>query len=464
MAKRWKTTKLTDESISVKEMLFSKDNVKQLYQEIKDESQLPINSNFVDSLLAIIKRVWTLPNTRKFVHMNSGNPQEVINELNGIVKKKGIAFVSEQYDKKQKIDEVFQTRNELRKLYNESKNKEHFQTLVQTRIPLDRLLSFLKASDSGLIDDDELSRFINEYIQSQQRKDKTRAGFVDDRPLSEVAVDQEHNLKFDFPVSDATKTYIIHTDSRNRNVHDWPLPNRYRFDFVAIDDPAYERSLIRDLFKITNVLEVRLLTATFNNFELLVDPVVEDPYLFIDLDEIEGNTHPSTVNGHRVFGRLQNVEARTVLNRYIRLDTTGCVRSYNIRQTLDSLSSLTVNLLDLTGQPFDFGPDGLTISASVGNPTTITTLTPLEISTGDRVYIIGFDNGIQIENTNMNNPRGHIATVLNPLQFTIPVEVTVASEGAIVLVAFRQHSLTFSVKSLSERSSYRFPKQPPPIN
>lgn len=451
---------------NIHDIFFSKSNMKSLYKDIKASSNLPLNTNFVDTLLVIMKKTWTLPDTRKRVQTGIHDPDQVMAELNSVVKEKGLLYVSTQFEKKQKITQVHETREELRRLYNQAKNKEDFQSLVQSRFPLDRLNALLGAARAGIIDDDELSRFINEYIQEQQRKDQPRSGFVADRPLSNVIVDEENNIKLDFPVSDATKTYFIHTDSRNRNVHDWPLPNRYRFDFVALDDPNYSRSLVSDLIKLTNIFEVRLLTATFSNFSLLIDPATEDPYLFIDVDEIEGNNYPTFVDGHRVFGRLQNVESRTILNRFVRLDTIGCFRNYNVKAPLDSLASLTINLLDLTGQPFDFGPDGLpVVSATAASPTEITTSSPHDLLTGDRVYIVqGFDNGVLLETEEVLDPRGHIVTVTSPTEFEIPVTLTQVGSGGFIIVAKRQHSLTWSIRAIPEVLANRFPRGLPPQN
>ena len=177
----------------------------------------------------------------------------------------------------------------------------------------------LQAAKSGIVDEDEIARFINEYIQEQQRKNITRSGFVDDSPSDEVAVDQEGNLKYSFALGESTKTYFVAIDSRNRNVRDWKLPNRYRFEFVAIDSELTSRSQVYDLIKLTNIIEVRLLTATFSNFSLLVSPAAEDPYLFMNIDEIEGGTHPSFPFGFRVFGQLENVENRTILKPFLLL-------------------------------------------------------------------------------------------------------------------------------------------------
>jgi len=449
---------------SVEDTFFSKENMKKVYREIKAASKLPLNTNFVDVLLIIMNKTWSLPEMRKGIM--TIDHDSAIQHLNHVAKEKGLMFISNQYEKQSKLEEVEKTKKKIKKLYNQSTNKEHFQTLVQSHIPLDKLNALLQAAKKGIVDEDEIAQFINEYIQKQHRKNIKRSGYIDDSPSNEIAVDQESNLKYNFALGESTKTYFISIDSRNRNVRNWKLPNRYRFEFVAIDSELTSRSQVYDLIKLTNIIEVRLLTATFSNFSLLVSPASEDPYIFMDLDEVEGNTHASFPFGFRVFGQLENVESRTTLNRYVGLGTTSCVRVYNIRQTKASLSSLTINLLDLTGQPFDFGPDGFNVTnATAASPTELTVSEPHDLINGDRVYIVqGFDNGNELETDEVNNPRGQIITVTGATTFTIPVALTAVGSGGFVIVAKRQHNFVFAVKQLSERDAYEYPKQPIPIN
>lgn len=442
-----------DDGPDIHTLFFSTLNMKKVYLEIKKSSELPLNTNFVDILLIIMKKTWSLPETKNFVRM--ADRDIALKKLNELIKEKGLLYISNQYEKQQKIDEVQETKDELIKLYNKATNKEHFQKLVQSRFPLDSLTALLQAVNSGVLDNDEISNFIKGYVHDQKIKDN---------PI-EINIDEENNLKLDYPVGDSTKTYFIHTDTRNRNVRQWKSSNRYRFDFVAIDDSEYSRSLVYDLIKLKNIIEIKLISSTFSNFSLLTEQNQEAPYLFIDLDEIEGNNYPTFQYGHRVFGRLQNVESRTVLNRFVNLETSGCIRNYSIRQPLDSLASLTINLLDLAGNPFNFGPDGLSITdASLNDPTEITLNMDHDIVSGDRVYITGFVNCIKKEREAINNPSGHIVTVTSPTQFTIPVLITESGVGGFVLVAKRQHSFLWSIKTIPDVLINKFPKQPPSQN
>ena len=90
---------------------------------------------------------------------------------------------------------------------------------------------------------------------------------------------------------------------------------------------------------------------------------------------------------------------------------------------------------------------------------------PHDLLDGDRVYIVqGFSNGNDIESAEVTDPRGQIVTVTGATTFTIPVTLTAVGSGGFVIVAKRQHNLVFSIKQLSERDAYEYPKQPPPIN
>ena len=118
----------------VEDTFFSKENMKQVYKEIKTTSKLPLNTNFVDVLLVIMKKTWTLPEMRK--RIMTVDHDTALQHLNHITKEKGLLYISNQYQKQEKLKEIEATRKELKKLYNQATNKEHFQTLVQSRFPL----------------------------------------------------------------------------------------------------------------------------------------------------------------------------------------------------------------------------------------------------------------------------------------------------------------------------------------
>jgi len=243
------------------------------------------------------------------------------------------------------------------------------------------------------------------------------------------------------PDMSVTKTYTFHIDSRNRNIKDWKYPNRYRFNFVSNGLDNDSRSLINEAFKLTNIIEIKLLSATFNSFELLQTNTEENPYIFIDLDEINGDTYTSVPNGHRVFGRMRNVETRTIANRYIQLDTESCIKQYNHDQPLDSMATITINLLNLGGELFNFGNDGISIISGIGNPAVITTDGAHGLNDGDRVYINEFS--CSDNDTEVNNPIGFIVSNTTPNTFEIDVNLSVQGTGGYVVIGKLQHSLTF---------------------
>ena len=243
------------------------------------------------------------------------------------------------------------------------------------------------------------------------------------------------------PDMNVRKTYTFHIDSRFRNVKDWRYPNRYRFNFISNGMKDNIRSLINQGFKLTNIIEIKLLSATFNSFELIQITSAEDPYIFIDLDEINGDTYTSYPNGKNVFGRMRNVETRTIANRYIQLDTSSCIKIYNDEQPFDSMSNITINLLNLGGDLFNFGNDGIPIISGVGNPAVITTCEDHGLIDGDRVYITEF-NGSN-NDTDVNRLIGHIVSNTTSNTFEIDVDLTEEGSGGYVIIAKLQHSLTF---------------------
>lgn len=433
-----------------------------------------VNDNFKEDLINCMRQVKQMytareQNAKKQWGRDAPKPLST-NELNTIVLSKCYEIITDRLHLKEEAEKNIETvKKDWLKLvesYNKAAGKEDFTRIVQSRFPLRSLLGILDATDAGILEDNVLSKWLKEYVNTLERDEIgiDRSGFVGDNPRSST-LDGVGNIKISLPEDQGLKEYIIHVDSRNRDVGTWTLPNRYRFNFSGTQSNGEGRSIINNIFnkKLTNVVQVKLLRCTFTNVSLIVGASDELPYLLIDIDELEGNTYTSIPSFKRVFGRLQNTQQRSVINRYIALDTTGCVKQYQIRQSKDSLGALTINLLNPAGELVDFGIDGARIvSGSVAASTVITTATDHGVTTGDRVYINNFEGSDN--DSEVNNLNGHIATVLTPTTFTIPVTLGVAGSGGFVLIGFKQHSFTFSIKIIPDQLATKFPKVPVPAN
>lgn len=443
----------------------SLENVRKLFLELRSRTELPVNTEFIEDLVKIMKKTWNSLRVKNKWKVKGLLPQ--LNEmvLTESLKELGLRYKLTQEAKKN-LKKAQETYTLLVNTYNDCKDKEDFQSLVQSRIPLDQLITYRKAIQAGMLKSDVFSKWTDSYLKGLKKKEEEpdRSGFVGDRPF-DPPFDSSNNLKLTYPRSNSIKEYIIHVDSRNRDVNDYPLPNRYRFKFGTQNDPDQARGVINNIdnFQLRNIVQIKLLRTTFTNFSLFLAPNAEFPYLFIDLDEIEGNTYTSVPEGRRVFGRLQNTEPRSTVNRFVDLDPTGCNKEYNIRQPKDNLPSLTINLLNLAGEPADFGEDGIPIlTGSATSPTVITTSIPHTLTTGERVYISDFIGSS--DDQAVNTGTGHIVNVLTPTTFEIPVNLTVAGSGGYVLIGFKQHSLTFSVSIMPEALINKYEKIPPPFN
>lgn len=250
-----------------------------------------------------------------------------------------------------------------------------------------------------------------------------------------------------------TRELFIHIDSRYRDVKQWKNPSRYRFSINGVNEQL--RGIINAITirQVRNLIEVRLVDAMVGNINNPVNPAfTETPYLYLNIDEIDGDTYTTFLNGYRVFGKMSNIIATNQIRSFTPLAVDRCVKIYETYEAKDSLPNMTINILDPSGELYDFGPDALDIvSISAANPTEITTSVDHLLATDNTVYLVDV-SGTDADST-LNRIEGFDVTVTGATTFTVPVEVTVASSGGYVLIGKRQNNFLFSIKMLPQEVS-----------
>lgn len=246
---------------------------------------------------------------------------------------------------------------------------------------------------------------------------------------------------------------FIHIDSRYRDVKIWKNPSRYRFSINGVSDQL--RGIINSTYiqEVRNIIEFKLVDAMIGNINNPEIPEITDiPYLYMNIDEIEGDFHTSFLNGFRVFGKMSNIIATNQIRSFTPLTVDKCVKIYDTYRAKDSLPTITINILDPSGELFDFGPDALDIiSITPANPTEITTSVPHDLITDNTIYLVDV-TGTDVD-VELNRIQGYVITVTGVTTFTIPVNVGIAGVTGIVIVGKRQNNFLFSLKMLPREVS-----------
>lgn len=244
---------------------------------------------------------------------------------------------------------------------------------------------------------------------------------------------------------------IIHIDSRNRDVAVYRSPSRYRIQLanqggITKVIGIMNDTIIKDLRNIFEIKVTRAQIPRINNEDI---DVTDPEYIFLNLDEIKNpDFRTSFPNGFRVFGLLGNFYDKLNVRSFYTMGVENCLKQYDITQPLDSLANLTINLLNYNGELFDFGPDGLLItSIAPAASAVITTDIPHQLATNNRVYFRGI-TGTDVD-AMLNRTAGFLVTVTGANTFTVPVTVTIGSNGGYVIVGKRQNNFTFVLKILA---------------
>lgn len=197
---------------------------------------------------------------------------------------------------------------------------------------------------------------------------------------------------------------VVSISSKNRDVSKYP-------------SPSYFRAPLPSNINLKNVIGVKLIGGyvpnTFNQRE--------NRYLYLSVEEFKNNHLKITDLNQPIFAKLV-YDFRLSTNDWISfLLYQDAVETY-----IGDIRALTISIFDQDGDLMNFGNDVLSVASfSNTNPTTITTLTDHGLTTGEKIYIKGFDNGsTQSVNDFINRPSGHIVTVLNSTQFTINVNLS----------------------------------------
>jgi hypothetical protein len=152
--------------------------------------------------------------------------------------------------------------------------------------------------------------------------------------------------------------------------------------------------------------KVRLLIKEFQSQSIQVTQ-------FLDSQECE----PTVQNYHFEF----EIERRDKNKLYL----IPCNPDYIFRKPFARVETITTCFFS----PYDFidlDADRVVCTVNDANPAQFTSSQPHNLATGDLVYVLDYDSGIQSLNTAMNRTKGYIATKIDDVNFTIEVDTTAA--------------------------------------
>lgn len=269
------------------------------------------------------------------------------------------------------------------------------------------------------------------------------------------------------------REFFINIDSRDRNVFANPNVNRYTIDLLvgAGRSSGYVSDI--DQRQVKDVVEIRLVKAIMPNIFINSLPNYQQPYLYIDIDEIPGEMYTSSVLGRSIFGKIDfdlgSLPIPTI--SFVNMVTDQCVRKWwykdprqeyqNNQTPLAKLDKMTINLLDYDGNPFNFGEDSLDIISvtPVGVKTRLQTPTPHNLATNDLIYLKNIFNpdppvGDGQLNTDINRAAGYLVdAVISATELDINLNISTIAlpfqlDTAKLLKGNLQHSLTFRVHAI----------------
>jgi len=417
--------------------MFAENNIADIVESIQyNIEDLVIDRNFTRELLELMK----------CVYKSRPNWDLDIKKLNEIIVRNAVQNLQcgdklSAYQEKEEAPVLVHSRPNY--LYNikyvpKSKQREHFKTGKTTA-----------------------------QLRSQDRT-------TTDIAASTILGEEKHPVTL-YKTAKQTNNYrefYVHIDSRDRDVFAFPSASRYSIDLLAAAGKA--SGFVSDLEQrqVRDVVEVSLVEAILPNIFITSLPNYKQPYIFMDIDEFDGELYATSIAGKRLFGKLRfeltslPVPAITFVN----MKCESCIRKWwykdprdeyqNNQTPFPKLDKMTINLLDYNGELFNFGQDSFSITnvASVGTKTQITTATSHNLTTNDLIYLKNIFNppaplGDGLINNDLTRSQGFLVdAVISGTVFSIDFNSSSLGpftlDTATVLKAALQHSLTFLVRSI----------------
>jgi len=266
-------------------------------------------------------------------------------------------------------------------------------------------------------------------------------------------LDQNVSFDADRHTDRIVQEYVIALDSRLRDILISPNSNSYRMSLTQL--LGKEFGYVRELRNgISNIISIELLQATIPN--IIRDSTLQfyEPYVYLDIGEIQGNVRTTIDNPSKVFAQLYYINSDTIRDTpHLTLTPANAVKTYQHNNPLNTLSNITITFYNFDGEVFDFGNDAPKIaSVTPGVTTTFQTVDPHGVGTSDRVYIRGLQTGVTVFDKELNRAKGWIIAVNSLNTFEIQYDTTgmpVPAAFGNILIAKLQNNVTLRIRSYS---------------
>lgn len=149
---------------------------------------------------------------------------------------------------------------------------------------------------------------------------------------TQFSVSQEPDIKYD------SQIYYLAISSKDRNISQYPDVNRYTID-------------LRNEYRNISTIElVQAILPAKNNVE-------QEPYLLLNIDEIEEVVHSNDIHIANSFAILQLAQP-TTSNGFIQIDKRIHENTVKYFKTPKAnLTKMSITITDSSGTPFNFGSD-----------------------------------------------------------------------------------------------------------
>lgn len=306
---------------------------------------------------------------------------------------------------------------------------------------------FNKEADYAKINNNEIYAGAPLHQPGRSLNDPSAVSLATDGSLNGV-LDGNVSFKNTALTNGIPRKYVLKIDSRLRNVAISKKSSSYRMSLY--DQVGTDYGFIRSINGLTNIISIELKQATLPN--IIRDSTLQfyEPYVFVDIAGVQGDVCTANSSPNRVFAELYYYNSDTIKDTpHLTMFPSSGKKEYRPENPLNNLKNIELTFYNFDGEVFDFGDDAPAIKAiTLGYPTTIQTVNPHGILTGDRVYLRGVDTGNTSYNSILNQPKGWIVAVNTLDTFIIDYDTslfpTVIAFGH-ALIAKLQNNVTLEI-------------------
>ncbi len=267
-----------------------------------------------------------------------------------------------------------------------------------------------------------------------------------------LKIDTVNNNKYIF------KDHYVTVDSLDRDINLWNYSNNYQIKFAP--DSSQSKSYIPITFK--NVYSIELVSAILPYAAKKIPNtsvscnILQEPYIIISIDEIEGPYYGTNLTNNQAFAKL--IHDGYFSTEYVQFKVNGEKKEYP--NLLGSIDKFTFKFFNNKGQIYDFGKDYIEIDTSAYTSTSegygiieITLKDTFNLDVGDSIYIYDHtfetSDATPVDKQDLFNDVKHHLIEVDSANKIIKIGIEDISSGSgsggYIIIKKLQNNLTFKI-------------------